>query len=97
MEDFNKYMEEFKNYSLSDKKKIALEQLKVITSLTNTMCNELGIDNNPIITKDIVEAHENIESEDEFVEGIVVYASSIQNALCDFIDKLTDILENSSK
>ena len=30
---------------------------------------------------------------EDFVEAVVVYASSIQNSLCDFADKLTDVLE----
>ena len=97
MEDFNKYMEEFKNYSLVDKKKVALEQLKIIVGLTNTLCSELGVNNEPLITKDIIEAHENIESEDDFVEGIVVYTNSIQRSLCDFIDEMTNILEKQGK
>ncbi len=96
MEDFNKYMEEFKGNSLEDKRKIALDQLKIIASLTNTMCEELGVNNNLIVTKDIIEAEKNV-SEDDFVEAVVVYASSIQNSLCDFVDKMTDILENNSR
>jgi len=96
MEDFNKYMEEFKSYSLDDKRKTALEQLKVILSLTDTMCEELGVDSEMIITKDAVEAQNNITSDDDFVEGVVVYASSIQNSLCKFTEKLTEILEKNS-
>ena len=35
-------------------------------------------------------------SDDDFVEGIVVYASSIQKSLCKFTEKLTEILEKNS-
>ena len=97
MEKFEKYMEEFKTYSLEDKKKTALDQLKIIASLTNTMCQELGVKNELIITKDIVEAHENDSSEEDFVEGVVVYTSSIQNSLCDYIDKMTEMLKYKSR
>ena len=97
MEKFEKYMEEFKTYSLEDKKKTVLDQLKIIASLTNTMCQELGVKNELIITKDIVEAHENTSSEEDFVEGVVVYTSSIQNSLCDYIDKMTEILKYKSR
>ena len=96
MDNFNEYMEEFKTYSLEKKKKTALEQLKVIASLTNEMCNELGFNNELLITKDILEAHENINSEEKFTEGVVIYASSIQNSLCDFINKFTEVMEKKT-
>ena len=96
MEEFNEYMEDFKKNSLEDKKTIALEQLKLIASLTNKMCEELGIENDLIITKDVAEAEQS-KSEDDFVEAVVVYASSIQNSLCDFADKATEILETKAK
>ena len=94
MEEFNNYMKEFKQNSLDEKKRISLDQLKIVASLANTMCNELGIDNNVIVTKDIVEAKEKNITEDDYVEAVVVYTSSIQNSLCDFVDKITEILEN---
>ena len=97
MEKIEDYMEEFKTYPLEDKKKVALEQLKIIASLTNTMCEELGVPNELLITKDIVEAHSKSSSEDDFVEGIVEYASLIQNSLCKFIDKMTDYLKYESR
>ena len=97
MDDINEYMEEFKTYSLEEKRKVALDQLKLIASLANLMCEKLNVKNEVIITKDILEAYENTDSDDDFVEGIVVYANSIQESLCDFIEKMTTILEEKSK
>ena len=97
MDDMNQYMEEFKTYSLEEKRKVALDQLKIIASLANIMCEKLNVKNEVIITKDILEAHENTDSDDDFVEGIVVYANSIQESLCDFMEKMTSILEEKSK
>ncbi|MBQ6497616.1 MAG: hypothetical protein IJI58_02745 [Bacilli bacterium] len=94
MKEFNQYMEQFKENSLKEKKEIALEQLKIITGLTNAMCIELGCANEMIITKDVLEGQKNKESEEDFVEAVVVYASSIQTSLCDLVDKITEILEN---
>ena len=97
MNEFDKYMEEFKNNSIQEKKEIALEQLKLISVLTNQMCEELSVKNDIIITKDVLEAKNGNCSEEDFVEAVVVYASSIQNSLCDFADKLTEILENKKE
>ena len=93
MEDFNEYMKEYKTYSLEDKRKVALDQLKILASLTNKMCEELGVENDLNVTKDIVEAQKENASEEDILEGIVVYTSLIQTALCTFVDKFTDILE----
>lgn len=60
------------------------------------MYEELGIKNEIIVTKDSLEAEAINTTEDDFIEGIIVYASSIQNSLCDFIDKMTNILEKQS-
>ena len=92
MNEFNEYFDEFKKDSLENKKKVALDQLKLIAALTNEMCKELNVDNEVIVNKDIIEATDDC-SEEDFVEAVVVYASSIQNSLCDFADKLTDVLE----
>ena len=58
------------------------------------MCIELGCANEMIITKDVLEGQKNKESEEDFIEAVVVYASSIQTSLCDLVDKITEILEN---
>ena len=97
MNEFEQYMEEFKNNSLEEKKSIALEQLKLISGLTNKMCEEVGVKNEIIVTPDIVEAAKENRKEEDFVEAVVVYASSIQNSICDFVDKFTEVLEKKSR
>ena len=97
MNEFEQYMEEFKNNSLEEKKSIALEQLKLISGLTNKMCEEVGVKNEIIVTPDIVEATKENSKEEDFVEAVVVYASSIQNSICDFVDKFTEVLEKKSR
>ena len=97
MDELETYMQEYKAKTLEEKKSIALEQLKLLASLTNKMCEEVGIENELFITKDIVEALDKNCSEEDFVEAVVVFASSIQNSLCDFTDKFTEILEEKSR
>ena len=97
MNEYEQYMEEFKNNSLEEKKSIALEQLKLISGLTNKMCEEVGVKNEIIVTPDIVEAAKENSKEEDFVEAVVVYASSIQNSICDFVDKFTEVLEKKSR
>ena len=95
MNNFNEYMEDFKLKSIEEKRTIALEQLKLLASLTNEICEKTNIKNAPIITKDILEAENDKSNDEDFVEAVVVYASSIQESLCDYIDNMTKILENN--
>ena len=97
MENFNEYMEDFRSKSIEEKRRVALEQLKLLVSLTNEMCEKTNIKNTPIITKDILEAEKDNSNEDDFVEAVVVYTSSIQESLCDYIDKVTKDLENNKE
>lgn len=97
MEEFKKYMEDFKSKSIDEKKAISLEQLKLIVSLTNTMCKEVGSKNELIITEDLADVEKSSFTEEDFVEAVVVYSSSIQNSLCDFIDKFSEIIEKLEK
>ena len=97
MNDFNKYMEDFKTNSIQEKKEIALEQLKMINILATNMRENIGAKSEIIIEKNNVEKLDGNCSEDDFVEAVVVYASSIQNSLCDFSDELTRILESKKE
>ncbi len=95
MENFDEYMVKFKEKSLIDKKEISLEQLKIVAGLVDRMCDELGSDNELLVTKDILEGHTMLDSESEYVEAVVTYTSSIQRSLCSLTDKITEFLENS--
>ena len=97
MNNFNEYMEDFKLKSIEEKRTIALEQLKLLASLTNEICEKTNIKSAPIITKDILEAENDKLNDEDFVEAVVVYASSIQESLCDYIDNMTKILENNEE
>ena len=68
-----------------------------IICLHNKMCEEVGVKNEIIVTPDIVEAAKENSKEEDFVEAVVVYASSIQNSICDFVDKFTEVLEKKSR
>ncbi len=93
-EDFNEYMTFFKGQPLKEKQSIILEQLKMLAGLTNTMCKELNVDNEILLSKELVELNSDGYSEEDFAEALIIYINSIQNSLCDFSDKLSDIVSN---
>lgn len=95
-ENFNKYMIFFKEQPLKEKQNIIIEQLKMLTTLTNTMCKEVNVDNKVIFNEELLEIQKENYTENDFADVLIVLINSIQNSLCDFDNRLTEILEKIS-
>ena len=95
-EDFNNYMAFFKEQPLKEKQSIIFEQMKVLAGFANQLCNEIGVDNSLLINRELVDLNSSDYSEDDFAEAIIVLVNSIQDSLCDFSDKLCDVLDKVS-
>ena len=55
------------------------------------MCEEIGTQNEMIITNDINDVNKDNYSEDDFAEAVITLVNSIQNSICDFSLKLKEI------
>ena len=95
--DFNDYMEKYKELSLKEKQQIMIKQLKLLASFSNTLCKEIGIDNEMILNKEIIDVEKENYTEDDFAEAGIVLVNSIQNSICDFHLKFSDIIEDRMK
>jgi len=91
--DFNQYVKDFKTKTLKEKQLITLEQLKMLAVLTNTMCKELNVENEIIVNNELIDVEKENYTEDDYVEAIMVLVNSIQNSLCDFDLKLSDLMK----
>ena len=83
-EDINEYMNFFKNQTLKEKQSIIYEQLQILTGLTNNMCKELNIQNDPILNREILDLKKDNYTEDDFAEAIIVYNKKL------YLSKLSD-------
>lgn len=92
-ENFEEYMTYFKTLSLKEKQEIALEQLKMISSLSNEMCNTLNIKNEILVNRELLDLRKENYTEDDFSEAIIVLINSIQRSLCDFNIELNNITD----
>ena len=90
MNNLNEYLEYFKGLPLETKKEIVIDELKMLTSLTNKMCNEIEANNEVLLNKEVLET----ETEEDFTEAVITYICSIKNSLADFNNELTEISEN---
>lgn len=94
MNDLNEYIEYFKKLSLKEKQSIIVDELKMLSAMTNKMCNEIDAKNEVLLSKEVVDINDGDYTEDDFSEAVITYICSIKNSLSDFSIKLTDISEN---
>ena len=62
--------------------------------MTNRMCKEIDAPNEMLINKEVNDLEKEDYIEDDFAEAIIVLLNSIQNSICDFDLKLTEICDN---
>ena len=93
--DFDKYINSIKNKSVDEKQKLLFKQLTSIASLTNTMCRTVGIDSHLLVNDELMNIMKNDYNEDEYITALMALTSSIQENLCDFDEKISDIIEGT--
>ena len=91
--NLEQYLVVFKTKPLKEKQAIIIEQLKMLAAFCQNMCNKVNINNEVIISKELIDLNKDDYTEDDFAEAIIVLVNSIQNSLSDFSIKLTDIME----
>lgn len=90
MNNLDEYLEYFKGLPLEEKKEIVIDELKMLSAMTNKMCTEIGANNEVLLNKEVLDT----ESEEDFTEAVITYICSIKNSLSDFNIKLTEVSEN---
>lgn len=94
MDNYEEYIEYFKGLPLKQKQEIIIDELKMLTAMTNKMCKEIDAENSVILSKEVIDVNKEDYTEDDFSEAVITYICSIKNSLDDFNVKLTDISEN---
>ena len=88
-ENFDEYMSYYKSLPLKEKQSILFNQLKMLSSITNQLCQEVGVNNEVIVNRELLDMNSNNYTEDDFAEALVVLVSSVQNSICDFCEKIS--------
>ena len=94
MDNYEEYIEYFKGLPLKQKQEIIIDELKMLTAMTNKMCKEIDADNKVILSKEVIDVNKDNYTEEDFSDAVITYICSIKNSLDDFNVKLTDISEN---
>ena len=94
MDNLDEYIDYFKGLDLKTKQEIIIDELKLLTGLTNKMCKEIGSPNKMLINREVSDMNKDDYTEDDFSEAVISYICSIKNSLSDFNIKLTEISDN---
>ena len=94
-EEFDSYLAKVKNKSVEEKQRLLFKQLSSIASLTDTMCRTVGINGKLLINDELLNIMKTDYTQDEYITALMAIASSIQESLCDFDEKISDIVEGT--
>ena len=92
-ENFDEYMSYYKSLPLKEKQSILMDQLKMLSSITNQLCQEVGARNEMLVNRELLDINHDNYTEDDFAEAMVVLVNSVQNSICDFCEKISGNVE----
>ena len=87
---FEEYLLYYNNLTSSEKEKIIIEQLKLLTSFSSDMCKSLNFKNDKFINI-------NNKTQGDFFEETIIYINLIQDSLANFNLELKNFLSEILK
>ncbi len=94
-EEFENYLASVQGKSIEEKERLLFKQLSSIASLTNTMCRTVGLDSKLLVNDELLNVMKTDYSHDEYITSLMAISSSIQESLCDFDERISDIIEGT--
>lgn len=82
---FNEYMEAFKTLDIPDKRMEIINSVKEINAIIDNLAEESKIDLGYLKSKEILDMKNGLESEDDFLEALLVYIEIFKNLLAQYI------------
>lgn len=82
---FNDYIEEFKKQSTSLKQEEVINSLKELLTILDVLCQKEGIVVEYLKSKEIDDLQNKVVSEDDFLEGCIVYVENVKNIISQYI------------
>ena len=84
---FKEYVEAFKDLDTSDKRIELINSVKEVSALIGYLASLEGIDLEFLKSREILDMKDGHESEDDFLEALLVYVENAKNLLEQYLDK----------
>lgn len=88
---FDLFMREFKKQSPTDKKMEIINSLKELIEVLDMVCQMQGINVEYVKSLEINDLNTDYVSEDDFLEGCLVYIENVKNIISQFLIEKSDI------
>ena len=87
---FKEYIEAFKQLDIVDKRKEIINRINEITAMFDMLATESNISVSYLKSKEILELKDGSESEDDYLEALLVYVENAKSVLGQYLLKLTE-------
>ena len=84
---FDNVLMNFKNMTISDKRKVSLEDLKLMIAFLEKICSDRNIEYRSIKSDEILDLKNGKESEDDYLEALYVYINVLKEMLGAYLNK----------
>ena len=84
---FNGYLEVFKRLQISDKRQEIIYAINEITASFASLAEDANINVEYIKSKEIIELNNGYETEDDYLEALLVYIENAKNVLGQYLLK----------
>ena len=85
---FNEYLDAFKQMSIPDKRKEIIRAINEITAMFDALSSQANIPLNYIKSNEILELKNGFESEDDYLEALLVYIENAKSVLGQYLLKI---------
>ena len=85
---FSSYLESFKQLEIPSKRREIIRAVNEITAMFDELANESNIELSYLKSKEILELKDGTESEDDYLEALLVYIENAKNVLGEYLLKI---------
>lgn len=82
---FKDYIEEYKKLSVNEKRTEIIESIKETNAMIAFVAENENINLNFLKSKEVTELNSGLESEDDFLEALIVYVENNKNLLGQYL------------
>jgi len=87
---FNEYMTAFKQMETIDKRKEIIRSINQITAMFDTIASQSNIEISYLKSNEITELKDGYESEDDYLEALLVYIENAKSVLGQYLVKINN-------
>ena len=84
---FNDYIDAYKDLDIAEKRKEMINNIKEMIAMIEQTATDEGIVLNYLRSSEILDLDEGRESEDDYLEALLVYVENFKNILGQYLDK----------